>query len=98
MLVPHDAVYTEPRLVPDTQSALSQDVQCLSLGWQHHFSEPLVTSFGTSHLIDYHLGSILFTESTIQSYDRNTLTVHYNIKILKFWVLAYWKTYTLHKN
>jgi hypothetical protein len=71
MLVPHDAIYTEPRLVADTQSALSKDVQCLSLGWQHHFSEPLVPSFGASHLIDYHLGCILLTASTIQSYHHN---------------------------
>jgi hypothetical protein len=83
MLVPHDAVYTETRLVPNTQSALSKDVQRLRLGRQHHFSEPLVPSFGSSHLIDYYLGSILFKASTIQSYHCNTLNVHYNIKTYK---------------
>jgi len=53
MLVPHNAIYTETRLISNTQPALTQDAQRLSLGWQHYLPQPLVPSLGAGYFIDY---------------------------------------------
>ena len=74
MLVPHNAIYTETRLISNTQPALTQDAQCLSLGWQHYLPQPLVPGLGAGYFIDYQLGGVLYTASNTQIYH----TVHSN--------------------
>jgi hypothetical protein len=74
MLVPRNAIYTETRLISNTQPALAQDAQCLSLGWQHYLPQPLVPGLGAGYFIDYQLGGVLYTASNAQIYH----TVHSN--------------------
>lgn len=59
MVVTHDAVDAEPRLVSDTQSALAEYLQRLRLRRQHHLPHSLVPRLHTRYLVDDHLRCIL---------------------------------------
>ena len=59
MLISHDAIDTESTLITYTESALREDIQCLGMGRQHNFSDTIVTSFSSRHLINNHLRGVL---------------------------------------
>ena len=52
MLVPHEAVDGEARLVPDAQPALAEDVEALRLGGQQDLAQPLMPRLEARDLVD----------------------------------------------
>nr|CAD7567958.1 unnamed protein product [Timema californicum] len=51
MLVTHDAIDAEPRLIAHAEPPITQDVERLSLCWQHHFSQAFVTCLSAGPMI-----------------------------------------------
>ena len=52
MLVPHEAVDGEPRLVPDAQPALAEDIEALRLGGQQDLAQSLMPRLEARDLVD----------------------------------------------
>jgi hypothetical protein len=77
MLVAHDAVNTETRLVANAEPALAEDVEGLRLGGQHYFAQPLVPCLGPRHLVDDHLRRVLTFDRHAQAVANLRRTLHH---------------------